>query len=300
MKTMPISHIFLALLVTIIWGVNFLFIKLGVQEITPLLLCAIRFTLASIPAIFFIKRPDAPLRLLIAYGIIMFAMQFTFMFIGIGLGMTPGMASLIIQTQIFFSLILSSLVLRDPPRLWQVIGALVSFAGIGLIAFHLDNTITVAGFLCLIGAAITWGIGNLITKKVKADDMIPLVVWGSFVAAFPMYLLSLIIDGPHNILIIMHTIDWKGLISISYIVYISTWIGYGTWNWLLGRHSISTIVPFTLLVPIISLFCSAMFMGEALTTWKLTAALLVIGGLCINLAGERLMTFLYSHAEKLS
>lgn len=295
---MPFTHVLLALLVAVVWGVNFLFIKLGVDEISPLLLCAIRFTLASLPAIFFIKRPDAPLRLIITYGIVMFALQFAFMFIGMGLGMTPGMASLIIQTQIFFSLILSSIVLRDPPKLWQVIGAFVSFTGIGLIAFHVDKTITVTGFLCLIAAAITWGFGNLITKKVKTDDMISLVVWGSFVAAFPMYALSLMIDGPHSFITTLHTIDWKGILAISYIVYISTWVGYGTWNWLLGRHSISTVVPFTLLVPVISLFCSALFMGEALTAWKLLAAALVISGLVINLAGPRLVTLLSSAERK--
>jgi O-acetylserine/cysteine efflux transporter len=284
---MPLSHLLLAILVVFIWGINFLFVKLGLEEISPLLLCAVRFIMASIPAIFFIKRPAMPFKTVIAYGLIMFALQFSLLFIGMRTGMTPGMASLIMQVQVFFSLFFAAVLLGEIPYSWQILGALVSFMGIGVVAMHFDQHISLLGFTCILAAAAAWGFGNLITKKASNVNMIALVVWGSFVAAAPMLLLSLIFEGPGSIVFTYHHLTWLGVTSVLYIVYASTWIGYGAWNWLLSRYPISVIVPFTLLVPIVGIMSSVLVLGEHLQSWKLLAGLLVISGLCINLLGAR-------------
>jgi O-acetylserine/cysteine efflux transporter len=285
---MPITHLSLALLVIIIWGVNFLFVKLGLDEFSPLLLCGIRFVLASLPAIFFIKPPAMPFRLVMAYGLIMFGLQFALLFIGMHLGMTPGMASIIMQVQVFFSLFFAALILKEIPSFWQTLGALVSFLGIGVIAMHFDKNISLLGFLFILGSAATWGVGNLITRKARNINMMALVVWGSFVACFPMLLLSCMIEGPSSIVHTYQHLSWSGVIAVLYIVYASTWGGYGTWNWLLSRYPIGTIVPFTLLVPIVGVLSSVIFLHESFQLWKLLAGLLVISGLCINLLGPRL------------
>jgi O-acetylserine/cysteine efflux transporter len=193
---MPFSHVLLAVLVAIIWGINFIFIKLSLDEFSPLLLCTLRFLLASVPAIFFIKPPAVPFRIVILYGVVMFALQFAFLFMGMHLGMTPGMASLIVQTQVFFSMFFAAIILGERPRIGQVLGALVAFVGIGLVALHLDQDISILGFLCILAAAAIWGIGNLITKKISQVNMISLVIWGCFVASIPMILLTLIFEGP--------------------------------------------------------------------------------------------------------
>src|SRR5579862_7994225 len=172
---MPIHHIFLALLVVVVWGINFLFVKFALDEVSPLLLCAIRFILASIPAIFFIKRPAVPFMMLASYGITMFALQFSLLFLGMSLGMTPGMASLIIQVQVFISMFFVAILLKEAPTFWQILGALIAFAGIGVVAFHLDSNISLLGFICVLAAAASWGGGNYITKKLKNVNMIALV-----------------------------------------------------------------------------------------------------------------------------
>lgn len=163
---MPIYHILLAILVALIWGFNFIFVKLSLVEFSPLFLCALRFFLAFFPAIFFIKLPNAPLKLTILYGLLMFGVQFAFIFMGMKVGMSPGLASLIVQVQIFFSIFFAAIFLKEMPSLIQVVGALVSFAGIGLIAMHVDNnTVSLLGFILIIAAAAAWGLGNLVTKK---------------------------------------------------------------------------------------------------------------------------------------
>lgn len=285
---MPFSHLLLALLVVIIWGVNFLFVKLALDEISPLLLCALRFLLASIPAIFFIKPPAIPFRTVILYGLVMFALQFSVLFMGMDAGMTPGMASLIMQTQVFFSMFFAVTLLGEQLNLWQITGALVSFLGIGLVAMHFDKNVPFLGFMLILAAAATWGVGNLITKQAKKINMISLVVWGSFVASWPLLILSLVFEGTSSFVYSYHHLTWMGTFSLSYIVYASTWVGYGVWNWLLSRYPVGQIVPFTLLVPVVGVLSSVLILGEPFYLWKLMAGLLIISGLGINILGPRL------------
>jgi O-acetylserine/cysteine efflux transporter len=206
---------------------------------------------------------------------------------GMKAGMTPGLASLIAQVQIFFSIFFAAVLLNEMPSLIQIIGAIVSFSGIGLVAMHLDGSVTLPGFLLIIGASISWGLGNLVTKKLSHVNMISLVVWGSFVACFPILLVSLIFEGPRAIFNTFQHVTLLGVSSVCYIVYVSTWIGYGVWSKLIKEHPIATVVPFTLLVPVVGLFSSVLVLGEPLQSWKVFAGLLVITGLFINIIGSR-------------
>ncbi len=285
---MPISHLLLALLVALVWGVNFIFVKLSLDELSPLMLCALRFILASVPAIFFIPRPAIPFRIVVLYGLVMFGLQFALLFIGMSVGMTPGMASLIMQMQVFFSMFFAVLFLGEELHVWQIAGALVSFMGIGIVALHLDKNVSLLGFICLLSGAATWGVGNLIIKRISKVNMISMVVWGCFVSCIPMTILSFIVDGPSRIVESYHHLTWVGLSSLLYIVYISTWVGYGVWNWLLSRYPISVIVPFTLLVPVVGVMSAMVILGESFQFWKAAAGLLVILGLYINIFGARL------------
>ena len=201
--------------------------------------------------------------------------------------MTPGMASLIMQVQVFFSLFFGAVFLNEKPNAWQIIGALVSFSGISLVALHLDQTVTLVGFLCILASASSWGFGTLITKKIKNVNMFSLVIWGCFVACPPMFILSLLFEGPASIVHSYQHTTWIGITSLFYVVYISTWAGYGLWNWLIGRYPISMVVPFTLLIPIVGMLSSILMLGEPFERWKLLSGLLVISGLYINLLSAR-------------
>lgn len=286
---MPISHLLLIFVVILAWGCNFIFVKLGINEMPPLLLCGLRFFLASVPAIFFIKPPKAPFKIIVLYGFLMFGLQFALLFMGMKAGMPPGLASILMQVQVFFSILFAVIFLREKIGFWQIVGGLVSFSGITLIATHHDKNVSLLGFLLIISAAATWGVGNLISKKISHVNMMSLVVWGSFVACFPMLLLSLTFEGINTILLSYHHITWVGISSLLYIVYISTWVGYGVWNWLLSRYPVSMVVPFTLLIPIIGMLSSIIIIGESFQLWKIAAGLLVITGIGIHLFGARFL-----------
>jgi len=287
---MPISHVFLTLLVVVIWGVNFLFVKIGLEEVSPFLLCSIRFLLASVPAVFFIKWPDEPFKLVAGYGLIMFALQFGFVFTSMQVGMTPGMASLIMQVQVFFSMFFAMLLFGEKVSTSQFVGALISFSGIGLVAMHFDSNVSFLGFILVLAAAATWGVGNLIAKKIKKTSLVSVIVWGSFIACLPMFLMALIFEGPASMVYSYHHVTWRGISALFYIVFASTLVGYGLWNWLLGRYPVSVVVPYTLLVPVVGILSSVIFLGEPFQLWKLVSGLLVISGLCINIIGDRLFT----------
>ncbi|BCZ98207.1 TPA: EamA family transporter [Legionella pneumophila subsp. pneumophila] len=287
-SVMPFAHLLLALLVVFVWGINFIFVKLSLEEFSPLLLCAVRFLLASVPAVFFIKPPAVPFKIIAGYGLIMFALQFALLFIGLRVGMTPGVASLLMQVQVFFSMFFAIIFLGEQPQVGQIIGALIAFIGIGVVALHFDHNVSLMGFLCILAAAASWGIGNLITKKIHSVNLIAVIVWSSFVACLPMFILSLVFEGPESFVTAYEHMTWKGILSVLYIVYISTWVGYGVWNWLISRYPVGMVVPFTLLVPVVGILSSVLILGEPFYLWKLVAGLLVISGLCINLLTTRL------------
>src|SRR3954463_9609914 len=131
---MSVRDTLLVLAVVLVWGVNFVAIRWGVDEVPPLLLTALRYVVAAVPAVFFIKRPKVALGILVGYGIAVGVGQFGLLFTAIKFGMPAGLASVVIQLQVFFTIGLAVLFLGERPRGAQFAGALVAFAGIGVIA----------------------------------------------------------------------------------------------------------------------------------------------------------------------
>lgn len=279
----------LCILLTVVaaWGLNFVVIKWGLREITPFSLCFARFFFTSIPAIFFIKPPAAPFHKIATYGLIMFALQFSLLFIGMNVGMPAGMASVLLQTNVFFTMLLSVIFLNEKPSVYSLLGALVSFSGIALIGSGAEGEMTVLGFALVISAAFFWGMGNLLSKKIGKVDMLALVVWGSLVAWPPLLLVTLFTEGEHQLMHDFSHMSLSGLGSIAYIVIFATLFGFGTWNRLLTKYPMSTISPFTLLVPVFGIFSASLLLGESISSKNLFAIGLVIIGLLINLTVNR-------------
>lgn len=286
-------HIMLAVFVTIVWGFNFICVHFGLKELTPLTLCTLRFFIAGVPLVFFIKRPKVPWPLLLLYSFLTFALQFTFLFIGMKAGVAPGLTSLLAQTQVFFSLFFAALFLGERFTYWQIMGASLAFTGLLVVAEHLGGVdITSAGFVWILLASMAWGAGNSCIKKMSGAQGLSLIVWASFLAFPPLLMAACLLDGPAVIIASLHQISWRGISAVIYIVCGSTWIGYGIWAWLLSIYSVGTVVPFTLLVPIFGMFASSFFFGEGLPAWKLLAAVLIMLGLMVHLFGGRLPSLL--------
>jgi O-acetylserine/cysteine efflux transporter len=287
---LPVRHLLLALLTVTIWGFNFVAIKVALVEFPPLFLCALRFILVALPAAFFIPRPAVPWGKLVAYGSTMFALHFGFMFLGMRLGMSAGLASLVIQSQVFVTIALAAFALKERPSIAQIVGALIAAAGLAVVAVHAGGDVSLVGLGCVLIAAVSWGYANLISKRFGQVNALGLVVWGGLVVPLPMLAASAAFEGPAAIWqSLAHVSLWPAL-SVAFIVYASTLVGFSLWSWLLARHAAVTVAPFALLVPVVGLLSSALVLGEALPGWKLQAGGLVIAGLAVNLFGARLLS----------
>lgn len=288
------KHLLLALLIVLVWGLNFIAIYVGLKEFPPFLLCAVRFGLSAIPWIFILPKPKAPLKYIVGYGLFTFAMQFGFLFSAIHFGLSPGLASLVLQVQVFFSIGLSFLFFQDRPSLLKIFGSLISFVGIGIVAAHVKGGTTLIGLILTLLAAFSWATGNMFTKKVDAKSPLSLVVWGNLIAFPFMIAVSLLVEGPVLILSSLQNVSWITIVAIIYTVYISTHIGYGAWGFLVNSYPTSVIVPFTLLIPVVGFIGSALFLGEELPLWKLWASLFIMGGLIFNLLEKQVQKLLKS------
>ena len=285
---MSVRDILIALAVVTIWGVNFVVIKIGLQDLPPILFTALRFTFAALPLVLFIKRPAADWRMVAAYGMFQFAFQFTLLFTGIKLGLPAGLASLVIQLQAFFTIGMAVLLLGERPQAVQLIGAVVAFSGMGVVALHLDGKATLIGFVLVVLGGVCWALANIVTKKMGKIDALALVVWGSLFAAPPLWLASYLAEGPAAWQHAAAQFSIKTLGAVLFQSYPNTILGFGIWSMLMRKYATATIAPFTLLVPVAGMISAAIVLGEPLQSWKIGAGMLVLGGLALNQFGARL------------
>jgi len=281
-------HLLLAFAVVTVWGVNFVAIRWGVNEVPPLLLTAFRFACAAVPAVFFIRRPKVELGILISYGFAIGVLQFGLLFAAIKLGMPAGLSSLVMQLQAFFTIGLAVVFLGERPGLFQLLGAAVAFAGIGVIGLERLEGAALVPLLMTIAASLFWGIGNVITKKAGQIDMLSFVVWSSLVPPIPLFLASLVFEGPGALPQALGDITWLGGGSLLFISYAATLFGYGAWSVLLKRYPANLVAPFTLLVPIAGIGSAALLLGETISGIEVVGSVLVFGGLLFNVFGPRL------------
>lgn len=288
--TLPLRHVLLALLTVTIWGTNFVAIKLALHDLPPLLLCALRFLFVSLPLVFILPRPAIAWRQLLLYGLTMFALQFSFMFLGMKLGVSAGLASVMLQLQVFVTLALSAVFLRERITTLQISGSLIAVAGFVVVAAHSGGDVSLVGLACVLLAAVSWGYGNFMSRGLGKVNPLALVVWGGLVVPLPMGLASLAFEGPAVVRQSLTHVGPTAVLALAFIVYVSTHVGYSLWSWLLARHPASTVTPFALLVPVFGLLSSSLALGETLPAWKMQAAALVIAGLALNVFGPRLRT----------
>jgi O-acetylserine/cysteine efflux transporter len=285
---LPLRHLLLALAVVAVWGANFVVIKSALATLPPLLFAALRFALAFAPAALLVARPAVPWRTLAAYGVSIGAGQFGLLFLALRADITPGLASLVIQTQVFFTIALALALGRERLRRLQVAALLLAVAGLCVIAWHTDASTTPVGLLLVLAAALCWAAGNTISTRVGKVPIVGFMVWSSLFAVPPLVALSLLFEGPALIVQGLSHAGWATWGAVLWQSMGNTLFGYGVWAWLLARYPAATVTPMALLVPVFGMGASALWLAEPLPGWKLGAAALVVAGLALNVLGPRL------------
>lgn len=284
---MPIRHIALALLVVAIWGFNFVIIKLSVEALPPILAAGLRFIAAALPAVFFVRPPKAPWWIVAGFGLSFGFALYGFLNLSIAWGMSAGLSSLVLQTQAFFTMALAFVLLGERPSRFQIVGALVAFAGIGVIAVERLAATALLPLVMTLLAAVSWGLANVLTKKAGRVNALAFTVWGALAAPLPLIGLSLLVEGPETVLRALAGFGWEEAGLIAFLAYPATLLGGAIWAWLLARHPATVVAPFTLLVPITGLLSGYLVLGETITPIEVGGAVLVIAGLVVTVLRGR-------------
>ena len=284
---LPLRHALLALAVVAVWGTNFVVIKTALGTLPPLLLAVLRFALALVPALLWVPRPAVAWRKLAAYGLLIGAGQFGLLYMAIDGRISPGLASLVIQTQVFFTIAMAMWADGERMRGFQWLALLLATSGIVVIAINTGGDATWAGLLMVLVGALAWAGGNQVARTMGRVQMLGVVVWSSAFALPPLLLLTLWVDGPARITQALAAATLPVWGAVLWQTVANTLFGYAAWGWLMARHPAATIAPMALLVPVFGMSASALVLGESLPAWKLLAAALVLAGLAINLFGAR-------------
>lgn len=285
------------LAVVALWGFSFVAIKVGLREIPPFALAALRFFFAAIPLVFFIRPPRIPWPYVVAYGVAIGICQFGLLFLGMKLGMPAGLSSLVIQLQVFFTLGLAIAFLGDTLRKEDLLGAAIATFGVvllGLYKLQSGMTATLIGFLLVIASALAWGVGNVVAKRAARfdADMFALVVWSSLVPPLPLALMSFAFEGGAGVWSTIAAATPLAWSCVLLLAWGATLFGFASWARLLHRYPTALVSPFALLIPVSGLASGAIFLDEGLAPLQLAGVALVLAGLAENVFGAGLRGWL--------
>jgi O-acetylserine/cysteine efflux transporter len=272
-------HTLLALVVVVIWGFNFVAIDLGLADVPPLVFLAMRFVLVAVPAVFFIRPPAIGWRNILLIGAFLSLGQFTLLYLALSLGMAPGLASLLLQTQIVFSVVVSSLLLGEHPTRRQLIGIIIGMVGLAVVVIGHTYAAPWLPLVITLLAALSWAIGNVLSRKARAASGLSLVVWSGLVVPIPSLALAFLVNGPPEVVHALTHLSVAAILSTLYTAVGASLVAYTIWNSLLARYPTSAVVPFTLLVPVIGILAAWAVYQESPTLSELVGGAIMLGGL---------------------
>ncbi len=279
------SHVALAVLTSIIWGLSFIAMKFGLESFSAAQLTALRFVIAGLLALFY-PRPQIAWRLLLFTGMTLFTGQFLLIFFAMQWGMPPGLASVTQQTQAFFTISLAAAFLRDRPTPRQLCGMVVAFAGLALVAATAGGDLPWVALVLAIGAALSWAIGNVLVKRIGPVPMLPLMAWLSLVPPIPALLVSALLPGPGLAEALVHA-SARSFAAVLYLGVVATILAYAMWGTLLARYSAATVAPFSLLAPCSGILASVLIFGEGFGPARIAGIALILLSLAIIVVPDR-------------
>ncbi|TQL48861.1 O-acetylserine/cysteine efflux transporter [Homoserinimonas aerilata] len=284
----------LAALVATVWGVNFVVIDWGMHGVPPLLFAALRFAVILVPAIFFVRKPDVPWRFIVGVGVFMSLGQFSFLYVSIALGMPPGLAALMMQAQVIFTMLIAAGALREIPASAQFVGAILGSIGLAVVAVGREGHVTLLAFVLCLLAALSWAVGNVISRAsgirggVGFRDGLGITVWSALVVPVPLLALSLLFDGPAAVGQALLSFSWESVVSTAYSALLSGLAGYAIFNTLLAKYPSSAVVPWVLLAPVAGIAAAWILLGEQPNAAEmLGGATMLLGLFVAQRAGSR-------------
>jgi O-acetylserine/cysteine efflux transporter len=273
----------LAALVALIWGVNFLVIDWGMVGVPPLLFLAFRFVAVALPAVFLVRRPQVSWRVLVAVGLTMSLGQFSLLYLALDQGMPPGLAGLVLQAQVVFTVVLSAAALREVPTRQQVAGVLLGSSGLVIIAAGRGGSVPLVALLLTLLAALSWATGNVVVRTAKVPGGLSVTVWSALVVPVPALALALAVDGRSGVADGLAAFGWEAALSTAYTAVLASLVGYAIFNSLLARWPAAAVVPWILLVPVVSMTAAWVVLGDTPAAGEVAGGVVMLAGLLVAL-----------------
>ncbi|RFO96668.1 O-acetylserine/cysteine exporter [Rhodoferax lacus] len=291
---------FKALTVVVIWGLNFVAMKVALPGLGPMLLGALRFAAASLPFVLWVRRPNVPWRFIVLYGLLQGVGQFGLLFTGLALGMTAGMASVVLQAQAFFTMLLAVPLLGERARGYQWLGLLLAAGGLVVLASShgsLPGQMTLIGFFFSLGAALMWASANLAVRfmgrQSASYDPFAFIVWSSLVPILPFLAMACALDGVQPVLQAVLHLSLREFLAILFLALLATLLAYTLWTGLLKRFPVGRVAPFSLLVPVVGLLSAYVAFDEQLSLLQVLGTVGVLLGLLVNQLGGRFLRLVF-------
>jgi O-acetylserine/cysteine efflux transporter len=279
---MTSRHALLAALVAVIWGFNFVVIDWGMDGVPPLLFVALRFTAVVVPAAFFVPRPAAPWRTVVLVGLFMSLGQFGFLYSSMDAGMSPGLAALVLQAQVLFTVLIAALWLGERPSAAQAVGIAIGATGLVVVGLGRGGHIPAFALLLCLAGALCWGIGNVVSRRAGVRAGLSMAVWSSLVVPVPLLMLSMVVDGPDQVGHTLGHLSAEAWVSTAYTAGLASLVGYSIFNGLLARYPAATVTPFVLIAPPVAMACAWALLDQVPTPAEVVGGAVVLAGVLVT------------------
>lgn len=270
---------------TFIWGFNFVVVRLGLDAFPPLFFLALRFLLAALPAVLFVARTGLSMRLIVGVGLVLGTLHYGALYLGIAFGVSPGIASLVVQIHIIFTLLLSCVVLHERPAAHQVAGVILSFVGLSLLLSSRFTATSYPALGAIVLAAAFLAVSSLMMRSARTKNTLGLTVWSSLVPPLPLLVTSLLTE--HGQMQALVNLSWRGAGALLYGSLLGTLLATAVVARLLGKYSANVVAPFYLLVPIFAMTSSAAVLGDRPTPVEYVSSAIMLLGLLIVIRNNK-------------
>jgi len=275
------KHVVMAFIIVILWGLNFVTLKIAVLSLPPIFLAGLRFFLISFPWIFFVKKPKVSNKQFISLPITLGVLQYSLLYYGMSTGLPVGLSAVILQTQSFFTVIISWFLIKEKPRLNEFFGLVIGMLGVIILLTNNDGDFKLEAIFIILAAALSWGIANIQLKNLGNVNMVSFLIWISPFAAILLFIISFTLEYDSILKIDVRNIEIKVFLSIFYTAYISTVIGFTMWQYLLYKYKSIQITPYGLLVPVTGSIFGYIILNEVLEIYQIISGIIIIIGLMI-------------------
>lgn len=276
---MSLKHKLMAVAVVVCWALNMILVKHGLDEIPPMLMSALRFMLVAVLVVPFTRLSREQMPWVLAVSVTFGLFHFGVLFLALSMA-EAGTASILVQLGAPIATVLASLIFHERLGPMRIAGIGLSVLGIAIIAA--GPTIPAPlPFTLLIVSATGWAVTNLIVKSAPSIRPLTMMGWSSMFAVPQLLVLSWLFEGDR-----WSQVAHAGVAGWSSVVYsavMSSIIAYGAWYWLLQRHSVNRVVPFSMLNPLLTVIFGIVLLGDVPAPVKIVGTLVMLAGVALIL-----------------